>query len=268
MTAGRYNTPGQTPAQRARRDAAVTVLAGVLLACAVAALLAQGFAAPTAVAVTAAVLGPLPAGLCSVAVLRRHPLATTPADRVTLARAVLVTGCAAATVMVVAGSVPARTWWLLALAAPALLLDAVDGVVARRTGSASADGARLDWQLDAGALVVLSLAVAPALGAWVLLIGGMRYAFVVAGRLRPQLRGALAFSQFRRVVAGVQGATLAVAIAPIVPLAVASAAVLVALVLLSVSFGRDVVALERHVRPVRPVRASAMPLGAQPVGRS
>ncbi|MGH3316610.1 MAG: CDP-alcohol phosphatidyltransferase family protein, partial [Nocardioidaceae bacterium] len=166
----------------------------------------------------------------------------------TLARAVLASGCAAVTVLVLAGTVPGRTWWLLSLAVPCLLLDAADGLVARRTGTVSAAGARLDGELDAGILVVLSLAVAPVLGAWVLLIGAMRYLFLAGSWVRPPWRGPLARSDARRAVAGLQGAALAVAAAPVVPLGVATAGVAVALLLLAVSFARDVVTLETRAK--------------------
>ena len=65
-------------------------------------------------------------------------------------------------------------------------------------------------------------------------------------RWRPRLRGALAISQFRRVVAALQGAALVLAVAPPTPLWLARAAISVALVLLAVSFGRDALTLERR----------------------
>ena len=149
---------------------------------------------------------------------------------------------------------PGRTWWLLSLVVPCLLLDAADGLVARRTGTVTAAGARLDGELDAGILVVLSLAVAPVLGVWVLLIGVMRYLFLAGSWVRPAWRGPLAPSHVRRAVAGLQGAALAVAVAPVVPLGVATAGVALALVLLAVSFARDVATLESRAKVKVPVR--------------
>lgn len=234
--------------RQAMRDAAATVAAGLVVAGAAAGVLSHVYPTAATTVGVAAVVGSLPALLSAAAVLRRRPRMSTPADRVTLARAVLASGCAAITAMVLAGAVPARTWWLLALTVPALLLDAVDGMVARRTGAVSAAGARLDMQVDAGLLVVLCLAVAPVVGVWVLLIGAMRYLFVAASWLRPILLTALPRSQFRRVVAGLQGGVLAVAIAPVVPVSVATVAVLLGLGLLVVSFGTQIVALERQGR--------------------
>ena len=254
MTAGRYPTVVETPARQAERDAAATVLAGLALPCAVVVVLTAVYAASEETVVVAIVLGTAPAVLSAVAVLRRRPLTTTVADRVTLARAVLASGCAAVTVLVLAGAVPGRTWWLLSLVVPCLLLDAADGLVARRTGTVSAAGARLDGELDAGILVVLSLAVAPVLGAWVLLIGALRYLFLAGSWVRPAWCGPLARSDVRRAVAGLQGAALAVAVAPVVPLGVATAGVAIALVLLAVSFARDVATLESRARVKVPVR--------------
>ena len=78
---------------------------------------------------------------------------------------------------------------LVALTAVALVLDAVDGWVARRTETASALGARFDMEVDAFLILVLSVYVARSAGAWVLAIGAARYAFVAAGWLLPWLRG-------------------------------------------------------------------------------
>ena len=112
MSAGRYSTAVDAPVRQAERDAAATVLTGVVVACAAAAVPAVVYGASAETVVLAVVLGWLPAMLTSVAVLRRSPLVSTVADRVTLGRAVLVSGCAAVTVLVLAGEVPGRTWWL------------------------------------------------------------------------------------------------------------------------------------------------------------
>jgi phosphatidylglycerophosphate synthase len=170
------------------------------------------------------------------------------ANRVTLARATLVGGVTALVADELAGAPgsAARTATLLVLASVALVLDLADGWVARRTGTSSELGARFDMEIDALLILVLSVLVSRTLGLWVLALGVMRYAFVLAGRLWPWLRGALPPSRARKVVAAIQGVVLVVAAAPFVPRPVAAAAVAVALATLVWSFGRDTVWLIRQ----------------------
>jgi len=83
---------------------------------------------------------------------------------------------------------------LVVVAAIALVLDGVDGWVARRTHSETELGARFDMEVDAFLLLVLSVYVAQLLGWWVLAIGLLRYVFVVAGWLLPWMRATLSGS--------------------------------------------------------------------------
>ncbi|MBA8948789.1 CDP-alcohol phosphatidyltransferase family protein [Actinomadura namibiensis] len=184
------------------------------------------------------------------AVRRSGRGALGPADRVTLGRAVLVGGVTALVVQgwVGDGAGGAGPAALVGIAAVALLLDGVDGAVARRTGTSSAMGARFDMEVDAFLILVLSVQVSLSLGAWVLLIGGMRYAFVVAGWALPWLRGGLPPSTARKAVAAMQGVVLAAASARALPEPVAHGLVLGALGMLVWSFGRDTVWLWNHGR--------------------
>ncbi|MFC4947953.1 CDP-alcohol phosphatidyltransferase family protein [Pseudonocardia sp. GCM10023141] len=170
---------------------------------------------------------------------RARTRALGPADRVTLARAVLV----GAVTALVAGYAPAHAPLLVVIAAVALALDGVDGQVARRTGTVSDLGARFDMEVDAVLILVLSAHVAGQLGPWVLAIGLMRYAFVLAGRALPWLRGSLPPSYAAKTVAAVQGIVLIVASAQVLPHAVAVALVALALAALCWSFGRSVILL-------------------------
>lgn len=167
-----------------------------------------------------------------------------PADWVTLVRAVLVGATAALVADVLAGA--ERHALTVVLAAIALTLDAVDGAVARRTGTASRLGARFDMEVDSFLLLVLSLYVTPTVGAWVLAIGGMRYAFVAAGWFLPWLRAPLPPRYWRKVVAATQGVVLVAIATEILPRALGVAAGAIALLLLVEAFARDVVWLWRH----------------------
>lgn len=161
-----------------------------------------------------------------------------PADLVTLARASLVCAVTA----LVAVPMPGRETetLLVPLTVVALLLDAVDGRVARATGTSSAFGARFDMEVDAFLILVLSVHVAPAYGWWVLAIGAARYAYGAAGRVWPWLLGPLPPRYWRKVVAAVQGIVLTAAAADVLPRPITYAALVAAAALLAESFGRDV----------------------------
>jgi phosphatidylglycerophosphate synthase len=180
-----------------------------------------------------------------------------PADRVTLIRATLVGGVAALTVDGFAGDTPVVA--LVALAAVALVLDAVDGRVARRTGTASALGARFDMEVDAFLILVLSVHGAGPVGGWVLAIGAMRYAYVAAAWVLPWLRGPLPPRYWRKVVAAIQGVALVVAAADVLPRPLVVAGLVASLVLLVESFGRDVGWRWQHRQPRRLLKQAVVP---------
>lgn len=196
---------------------------------------------------TATVYALVVTALLLVATRRHGRRALGPADLVTLARVVLIGG---ATALVVDG---AHTGALVAVVVPALLLDWVDGLVARGTRTCSDFGARFDMEADAFLVLVLSVQVALQLGPWVLVIGLMRYLFVAASWLAPWLRRPLPSSTARKTVAAAQGIVLAVAASQVLPETVTMATVAGALAALLWSFGRDVVGLWR----TRPARAGA-----------
>jgi phosphatidylglycerophosphate synthase len=185
---------------------------------------------------------------CLGAALRRtRSRALGAANRVTLARSLLVGGVSALVADHVArdtaGPGHALTGFPLAvlvtLAATALVLDAVDGQVARRTRTISALGARFDMEVDAFLILVLSIFVAGTLGTWVLAIGVMRYAFAAAAWVLPWLRKDLPPSIARKTVAALQGIVLAAASPGILPRWLVLGAVALALTSLVWSFGRD-----------------------------
>ena len=116
--------------------------------------------------------------LLSLALHRSGLRSFGPANRVTLGRATLVGGVTALVADSFQSSPPVTLF--VGLTAVALILDGVDGKVARRTGTSTALGARFDMEVDAFLILVLSVYVSMSLGPWVLLIGAMRYGFVAA----------------------------------------------------------------------------------------
>ena len=168
----------------------------------------------------------------------------------------VVTATRSALVAVITGLVaasfvaPISVPLLIGLIVPALALDAVDGWIARGTGTTTELGARFDMEVDAFLLLVLSAFVAPILGLWVLAIGLMRHVFVAAGWMLPWLRLQLPPRYWRKVVTAVQGIALTLAASGLAP-DVAGVVVGVALVLLVESFGRDVLWLALRSRARR-----------------
>ncbi|WP_158025878.1 CDP-alcohol phosphatidyltransferase family protein [Salinicola socius] len=171
------------------------------------------------------------------------------ANRITLLRATLI--AIVAGVAVYPDFIQRHAEGIAALSLLALSLDGIDGWVARRTGSASAFGARFDMELDAFFIVVLctALIALDKVGAWILALGLVRYAFVIAGMYSPWLNRTLPESYFRKTVCVWQVATLMVCLLPFVSSAWATGFALLAAALLLLSFGRDIVWLWRR-RPV------------------
>jgi phosphatidylglycerophosphate synthase len=181
-----------------------------------------------------------------------------PANQVTLVRALLTVGVAGVSL---AGGFAGQVALRVSLASVALVLDGVDGWVARRTRTVSGFGARFDMEVDAFLILVLSAYVARSAGWWVLCIGLARYAFVAAGRLLPWLRGTAPARPWCKVVAVVQGVVLTVAASGLLPLGWERLALLVALALLAESFGHEVRDLWR-ARPREAGRGAARSDGA------
>jgi phosphatidylglycerophosphate synthase len=198
--------------------------------------------------------------LGQLAVPRLQPSGLGPADWITLLRAELA--CAVAALAVTA-ALTGRTGLvvatMVALAVVALVLDGVDGRVARRTGTVSAFGARFDMEVDAFLILVLSAYVAAGTGWWVLLIGGARYLFVAAALVLPWLRGTAPPRPWCKVVAVVQGVVLTAAAAGVLAPGWIRAALLVALALLAESFGHEARDLWRGRVPSRIAPAAWLP---------
>jgi phosphatidylglycerophosphate synthase len=149
---------------------------------------------------------------------RQHPYPRYgPANQVTMVRAFLVAIAAGFTGE---PSLPGAGWIIASMGVVATLLDGVDGWLARRTGMASAFGARFDMETDALLIQVLAILAWQygKAGPWVLVSGLLRYVFVAAGWVLPWMREPLFPSVRRKAICVVQTVGLILTILPpIVP---------------------------------------------------
>lgn len=181
-----------------------------------------------------------------------------PADSVTFGRLILTGGVAALVADSVGGDVHLPV--LIGLAAVSLILDAGDGQVARRTGTASRFGARFDMESDSVLAIVLSIFIATSLGWWAAAIGIFRYTFVLASWVTPWLCAPLLPRMSRKVVAASQGVVLVVVSAGLLPTSMAQVCVATSIGTLVWSFGIDVAYLWRQSVRNRLRRISAAEL--------
>ena len=177
---------------------------------------------------------------------QHHPFARFGgANQITTVRAILV---ALAAALVGEPPVPSVAIAAVTVSVSALLLDGVDGWLARRHRIVSRFGARFDMEIDA--LLVLALSVlawrSEKAGPWVVASGLLRYAFVAAGAVMPWLRGALPPSRRRQAICVIQIAALTLAMLPAVEPPLSTRLVAAALGVLAYSFLIDTVWLWRH----------------------
>jgi phosphatidylglycerophosphate synthase len=141
---------------------------------------------------------------------------------------------------------------LIALATACLVLDGVDGWVARELGEVSDFGARFDVETDAVLLLCLSLVV-PILGVvgwWAVLLSGMRYGYLLLSWTVPALQVPPPATLAGKVVAVISAASLIAALTVdlVLPGWPAGVPVLFGLACLVWSFGRSIVWQARQYR--------------------
>ena len=135
--------------------------------------------------------------------------------------------------------------FMVVVGATCVVLDGVDGRMARRHHESSPFGARFDMETDAATILFLSAAVLVfgAAGWWVLAIGFMRYLYVAASWVFAPLRIHTPGTLAGRVVAVVQAVALLLALTidavPAAPTWLPDVLVLGALAALLWSFGRS-----------------------------
>jgi phosphatidylglycerophosphate synthase len=196
---------------------------------------------------------------------RRHAASSAfgVANQATLVRVALV---ALALALVTEPARAALAWYVIGLATVALVLDGIDGKLARRYRCASPFGARFDMETDTVLIVVLSVLAWrwDKAGVWILASGLLRYAFVLAGYVLPALRRALPPSRRRQTVCIVQAIALLAAISPLFPPPASHAVAAIGLALLAASFGVDIRWLLRAARGASQALGTGAPSRAPP----
>ncbi len=175
--------------------------------------------------------------------------ATGMCNLVTLTRLALVSALAAVLLAAAPLVGTGAGWAVFAIAATALSLDGIDGWWARRQNLVSDFGARFDMEVDAllaATLAVLLMAQDRAGIVSLLILGTLRYVFVLATWPLPWLGGPLYPSLRRKTVCVIQIAVLAALTLPVLPDPEARLLAAGAAGLLVWSFARDIRWLARQ----------------------
>lgn len=145
---------------------------------------------------------------------------------------------------------PALAWGLAGIATVALILDGVDGWLARRSGMTSRFGAWLDMEVDLALTLVLALLVVAqgAAGVWIVAIAGLHPAFVLAGRRWPALRAPLPDAFWRKAVCVGQIVALIAMLSPLLAPPASGWLGAAVLALVAGAFLRDILWLLRQAR--------------------
>jgi phosphatidylglycerophosphate synthase len=230
---------------RAANKVAVELFIGLLL---LLALLAATVAAVPVVMDGAWISLGLFAGMAALIWRARHSIPSRFGwpNRITLLRAAL-TAWLGVWIVDPAG-LGEGSWTIVIVSLSILILDGLDGFLARRLDQSSSFGARFDMEVDAALILLLCVLILQSdrAGPWILLIGLMRYAFVAAMLVLPWLDRPLPERLRRKVICVWQVASLLVAFVPGLPGWFIGSALLAALILLIHSFALDTLWLYRH----------------------
>ncbi len=136
----------------------------------------------------------------------------------------------------------------VAVATAVIVLDGVDGRLARHLGTASGFGARFDMETDAAFVAVLAVLVWQfgKAGPWVLLSGLMRYLFAAVAAGVPRLQRPVPSTMRGKTIAVLQMLALMVALAPFCDRPASAWVAAAGLTALMLSFALDVAWLLRQ----------------------
>ena len=247
MSEAKPEFPSLSQPKVARPRSAPEARFGLLAWCCFPLVLGVGFglAGPSAPALLIAAGGYGVGVWLATSLLRRgfdHPTLGA-CNAVTLVRLALTSALLAAVVTPVASG-----WVVCAVAAISLMLDGMDGWLARREGLTSAFGARFDMETDAALALILAghVWMAGMTGPEILVLGLTRYVFVLGFLPFPWLSAPLPDRFGRKVVCVVQVAALILLQVPNLPQGLAALIAWPAVAALVWSFGRDTLWLWRN----------------------
>ena len=168
------------------------------------------------------------------------------ANTITLGRAVLI--CIFAGFISFPQTVADSGFLIIFIGIFALVLDGVDGRIARRTGTASPFGAHFDMELDGFFILILCILIIEAgrMGWWVLWAGLLRYLYLGAGLLLSRLRQPLVPRKRRQAVAVIQTAALLACLPPLLGPTLETVVLAVTVGLLTLSFATDMIWSLKH----------------------
>jgi phosphatidylglycerophosphate synthase len=151
-------------------------------------------------------------------------------------------------------ALPWISWLLVAVAALTLGLDGVDGWAARRSGLGSRFGARLDVETDVAFAIVVALLAwqSDKVGAWFLLLGALRPAYLLAGMIWPALQAPLPPAFWRKFMAAMQMTIQVALLAPVIVAPVSTLLGLVLLAAMAASFAVDILGQFRRAHAQQP----------------
>jgi phosphatidylglycerophosphate synthase len=138
-------------------------------------------------------------------------------------------------------------WLVFGIAVVGFAMDGLDGYIARRDRMTTPFGARFDMEIDAlsGAVLSLILWQSGTTGPEILILGFMRYIFVLAGFALPWLNRPLPKSFRRKAICVVQIASLIFLLCPAAPAVLFSPVAIAASAALIWSFAADTFWLKR-----------------------
>ncbi|MBX2885660.1 MAG: CDP-alcohol phosphatidyltransferase family protein [Granulosicoccus sp.] len=133
-------------------------------------------------------------------------------------------------------------WLITVLAILTVMLDGLDGYLARKYNTQSTFGARFDMEVDAllALIIALFLWQSNKVGIWILGLGIMRYAFIAAAHWIEALRNELYPSRRRKVVCVIQLLALCSLLCPVIDTPHSTTIAALALICLALSFIIDI----------------------------